>query len=394
MPSTTDPGKMYYPRISAPHSGTRGYGGYFYGPSNNPVRDIIELEYVLDEWKKQKPTTHMGLTEDKIKKHTDRIIKKIDQLKKGLRPEQTQQYHDALIEIQQEEVRMRESLERHQQSLERPRIPYGPVQVAMAEDIPERDRPYLRHRAQAEGRYAVNMPIIEPDIAESAPFVLEQFLRTTLQKVKASTSNNFNVSELFLNAVEQSLAEGNQRNLSLLRDIFSIIKEKTGDNYAEFRSNFPAEILQRLEESNIGRGLVLKQKLKGFEISSDGYGVEVDKLFMQITKKTLVDIMKQLGETQNEYALMKKSKSFLMHYFMKTYASDKQTGSKVVADNRPKKKEKFETVADKRFAMYQKERRQKGLEKMKQDRMQEALISKPVKLTRPAPVRRKKDVSL
>lgn len=384
MPSTTDPGKMYYPRISSPHSGTRGYGGYFYGPSNNPIKDIIELEYVKEEWIKQKPTTYMGLTADKIKKHTDRIIKKIDQLKKGLSPEQRQQYHDTLVASQQEEVRMRESLERPA------RLPYGPIQVAMAEEIPERERPYLRHRAQADGRYAVDAPTIEPDIAESAPFVLEQFLRTTLQKVKASTSNNFNVSELFLNAVEQSLAEGNQRNLSLLRDIFSIIKEKTGDNYAGFRSNFPAEILQRLEESDIGRGLVLKQKLKGFEISSDGYGVEVDKLFMQITKKTLVDIMKQLGETQNEYALMKKTKSFLMHYFMKNYASSQRTGNKVVADNRPKKKEKFETVQDKRFAAYQKEQRQKKLK----NRMTEAVISKPVKLPRPPPVRRKKDVSL
>jgi len=135
-------------------------------------------------------------------------------------------------------------------------------------------------------------------------------------------------------------------------------------------------------------GMILKQKLKGFEISNDGYGVEVDKLFTKISKQTLVDVMKQLGETQNQYALMKKSKSFLMHYFMKTYASDKHSGSKVVADNRPKKKEKFESVQDKRFAEYQSERRKKGLEK----RMQEAV---PVKLSRPAPVRRgKKDISL
>jgi hypothetical protein len=151
----------------------------------------------------------------------------------------------------------------------------------------------------------------------------------------------------------------------------------------------------KLEQQLIeGNGIVLKQKLNSFEISNDGYGVEVEKLFTRITKKTLVDIMKQLGEEENQHALMKKSKAVLMHYFMKNYASSQHTGNNVVADNRPKKREKFETVADKRFAMYQKERRQKGLEKMKQDnRMTEALISAPVKLSRPAPVRRK-DVSL
>jgi len=258
MPSTTDPGKMYNPRISAPYSGTRGYGGYFYGPSNNPINDIIELEYLKEEWIKQKPTSHLGLNEDKIKKHKDRVIKRIELLKKGLSREQTQQYHDALIEIQQEEEQIQE---RMRQSLE-PRIPYGPVQVARAEYIPETDRPYLGYRPQAEGRYAVDIPIIE--IADSASFELRPFLESTLQKVNQSTSNYFNVSPLFITTVEQTLDEGRAGNLALLRQIFAVIKQKTGDNYAQFRSNFSEDILRRLETENIGRGLAYKGKRHGF----------------------------------------------------------------------------------------------------------------------------------
>jgi len=125
-------------------------------------------------------------------------------------------------------------------------------------------------------------------------------------------------------------------------------------------------------------GMIIKQKLKGFEISNDGYGVEIDKLFTQITKRTLVDIMKQLGETENEYALMKKSKLVLTNYFMSKYASKTHTGSKVVADNRRKKKEKYDSPEEKRKAEFTKERNKKLIK----ERFE---ASKP----RPPPIRRK-----
>jgi hypothetical protein len=152
-----------------------------------------------------------------------------------------------------------------------------------------------------------------------------------------------------------------------------------------------ADNISRLEQLHVsgeymrnyqGQGIILKQKLKSFEISNDGYGVEVDKLFTRITKKTLVDVMKQLGETQAVTTLMKKTKLVLTNYFMSKYATKYHTGSKAVADNRPKKKETYDSPQEKRQAEYFKERNKKLI----QERFEQ---SKP-KLPRPPPVRRGK----
>jgi hypothetical protein len=264
MPLTQDLGKMYDPRISDPVGGSRGWGGFFYGPSNNPIRDIMELESVKEQWRRQQPDPSKGLPKDKIKKHKDRVIKQIELLKKGLSREQTQQYHDALIEKQQREDELREqALERLGLSVE-PRQPYGPLPLTMAEDIPIEDRPNLGFMVDAQGRYAENLPILVPDIADSSAFDLQPFLESTLDKVNQSTNNHFTVSTLFINAVEQTLEEGNADNLGLLREIFAVIKQKTGPNYAVFRSNFSQDILRQLEAQNIGRGLAYKGKKHGF----------------------------------------------------------------------------------------------------------------------------------
>lgn len=366
--------KQYSPHISDPFGGRRSPGGRYLGPHDppNPALDLVELESLYEWWDRTVPNEKAELYQSSIDKNKRLILERMEKIKRKQKID-SGDYN----EYSRQAERQRKADEEARRRQER-RMAGLPPEVA------------------AEGRFVIdeNAPLANAYVADSqsaaaqilrpaANDALLEYLQNAIRRTLASTDKKFTAGPTLVNAVKIALEENDLDSLDLIKQLFAIIKEKSGDNYEHFKNFFGAD-MQRLEDQNIGRGIILKQKLKGFEVSNDGYGVEVDKLFTQITKQTLVDVMKQLGETQAVSTLMKKSKMVLTNYFMSKYATKYHTGSKAVADNRKKKKEN--SPQEKRQAEYFKERNKKLI----QERFEQSKM-KP----RPPPVRRgKKDTSL
>ena len=91
---TNDVGRMFDPRLSAPIGGSRGYGGYYIGSSGDPVKDLTYLEYTLTSW--NNPMATRDIPPTKIKKHKDRIIQRIEHIRRTMSRPQRREYTEAL----------------------------------------------------------------------------------------------------------------------------------------------------------------------------------------------------------------------------------------------------------------------------------------------------------
>jgi hypothetical protein len=97
--------------------------------------------------------------------------------------------------------------------------------------------------------------------------------------------------------------------------------------------------------------VVLQEESRGFSVGEDGRGVEIEKLFIQVSKKVLLGLIKQLGVPRGEMTrLNRMTKDGVAHYLMRKFATDERGAHPgMMIDTRTKPRSKAKTLLDRKI---------------------------------------------